>query len=173
MHFLDVENFTRYHVCAAAGQPSKHFQCPSGSVYISKESSCGIIDDKTELPQNINCADRANEVVVYISDPAYYVLCFDKKYVFRCPDVENQIYNETSAECVYQCRSAGVFKDRLDCNSYYVCDAAISGGFVSKHVQCPKKHYFNETQCSRELLKCVSDVDKVKPKSIGTSDTEL
>lgn len=157
-------------MCDAVGAVATVIQCPDRYAFDVRQLKCRRRDfprhcqriDCSRLPRD-GAATSGGDVVVYNANPAYYAFCVtganSQTVVFRCADVDNEVYDKDAGRCVFQCRRAGSFADRTDCNAYQVCERH-QGRLRATKVTCPEAYYYSGGACVPEAAsgKCVPEL---------------
>lgn len=164
--FPDPIDCTLGHSCSGLGATSQQIKCPDRYVFDVRELKCRRRDSPRQC-QRIDCARlprtvEGGDVVVYAANPAYYAFCVtgakSQTVVFRCADVDNEVYSADDGRCAFQCKRPGNFADRTDCNAYQVCERR-QGRLRATKVRCPENYFFANGACVPEAAtaKCVPE----------------
>lgn len=103
-----------------------------------------------KICQKITCNNKPNGYILFPANPAFYAYCsndggVEKMTMYKCDDVNNYVFDLSSQQCIFNCKSVGFFPDPQNCSSYYFCEGWIKFKFTRLH--CSEGQYFNGTGC--------------------------
>lgn len=110
-----------------------------------------------KICQKISCDQKPNDYISFPANPAFYAECrnvngMQTMTMYKCDDVQNQVFDVKLGMCIFNCKSAGFFPDPLDCTAYYQCSGWIKFKFT--RVVCPAGQFFYETGCTDDMGNC-------------------
>ncbi|XP_037036454.1 peritrophin-44-like [Bradysia coprophila] len=171
--FPDPDDCTRYRQCNDVGITADYYQCPVGYNYNSLIGLC----DKTAVCDTIDCSGSKVEAVTFKLNPRFYAFCYTtatarriRSPIYQCN--ANLMFSTKANTCVYQCASAGVFKDLTNCHAFFSCSGSVSNLKWVRKV-CPTNFFFDGTECVVEKSPCsaVSTPSVVEDSSTNSNDT--
>lgn len=160
-HFPDPTDCTKYHVCSKSSQDAELYQCPFNYVY---DASVNVCTPRSIKGCNtVDCTDVMDENVLYTGNPAYYAFCKSglqaEIFMFRCHDVQHEIFDLNWGKCIYNCQSEGNHVDRSNCYGYITC-LYENGQWISTKQSCPVGSYFKTNACvPHRGKKCESEFE--------------
>lgn len=149
-YFPDPVDCKKFYYCSAESTTTwklRTYTCPTGFAFSTAKNNC----QKTIAACQTFTCTKANQMVVYKQNPAYYGFCTGTSVatsmpVFKCPDTTSMAYNVKTYGCEYQCKAEGYFTDSLDESKYYFCyrEATV---YKYIHEACPEGYLFRDSQC--------------------------
>lgn len=156
--FPDPIDCTQYRRCDTLGGDAVLLQCPDKYAYNSALNLCSL----KGTCNIINCTNVNNAYTLYKGNAAYYAFCTNgltaQITMYKCADTQNEVYDIASATCRYNCKSAGIFVNRADCNGYVTCNK-INGKMTATTQKCPDGNEFKNGACiTQGTTPCVSEL---------------
>lgn len=160
--FPDPRDCTRFHECSAQGADSVPMSCPANTVYDSTANLCRKRGGgnchrltKCDRPKN------SLQLVGFNGHPAYFAFCpprpTDVTLMFKCEDELNYVFDERQHSCRYDCKRAGQFVDRRNCNGYILC-RKLNGRWAPQPMWCPLNSQFVNGRCVRSSTACTNEL---------------
>lgn len=164
--FPDPSDCRKYRICDKAGGDAKLYECPPEYSYIPALNLCERRNN--DNCNTIDCNNVKNAITVLNRNEAFFAFCISgpkaEILMYKCFDIQNEIYDISASTCRYNCKNWGTFPDRTNCNGYISC-AHIDGRWRATKQQCAPGNQFKGNACIPEgETKCVSEIQPAAEK---------
>lgn len=149
--FPDFTDCNKYHYFRDHAVDSNLLACPKDFVYNSTHNICSY-NPKATTCALANCTGMAGSFVVYPQNPAFFVFCgngslLNTMYMFKCEDIENEIFDVSLNRCRFNCKATGNFADESNRNGYIKCSPKINGTWTMSMELCNDRQIFSNGDC--------------------------
>lgn len=150
--FPDFTDCNKYHYCHDIAVDSNLLACSPDFVYNSTHNICSYNQNATPCAI-ADCTRMAGRFVVYPQNPAYYVFCgtgglMNTMYMFKCEDIDNEIFDVSLNMCRFNCKAAGKFPDKSNWNGYIKCSPKTNETWTMSIELCNDGEIFTNGDCA-------------------------
>ncbi|XP_034244906.1 uncharacterized protein LOC117647305 [Thrips palmi] len=136
---------TKFYVCTA-GDKAYVYNCPSQHVYDHGRAGCVRLDENPASCFSFNCAQNAQQYVLYAPNPSVYAYCVDANtaLVAKCPENSRMNPLNGNEPCKPYCSREGRIADGDNVHGYYECFVNADNTLSAPVLQfCPPNMAFN------------------------------